>query len=92
MFSTAGQRFDHWGSRLTTERDGSTNAIVRRYVRGPGDDKPVVWYEGAGTNDKRWLHTDERSSVVAITNSTGSAFAINAYDEYGITASRTSVL
>jgi RHS repeat-associated protein len=60
---------------------------VRRYVHGPGDDEPVVWYEGAGTADRRWLHTDERGSGGAVTNSTGSAFAINSYDEYGIPAS-----
>jgi RHS repeat-associated protein len=47
----------------------------------------LVWYEGAATTDRRWLHADERGSVVAVTNSTGSAFAINSYDEYGIPAS-----
>jgi YD repeat-containing protein len=68
-------KFEHLGSRLITERNAG-GAILRRYVHGPGDDEPIIWYEGAGTNDKRWLHTDERGSVVAVTNSTGSAFAI----------------
>ena len=71
---------------MIAERNAG-GSILRRYVHGPGDDEPIIWYEGAGTSDKRWLHTDERGSVVAITNSTGSAFAINAYDEYGIPAS-----
>ncbi|MBD8548308.1 RHS repeat-associated core domain-containing protein [Sphingomonas sp. CFBP 8760] len=47
-------------------------------------DEPVVWYEGAGTGDRRWLHADERGSVVAVTNGGGAAVAINTYDEYGI--------
>jgi hypothetical protein len=33
----------------------------------PGDDNPLVWYEGSTTTDKRWLQADERGSVVAIT-------------------------
>jgi hypothetical protein len=52
-------RFEHLGPRLIIERNGA-GTILRRYVHGPGDDEPVVWYEGAGTADKRWLHTDER--------------------------------
>jgi RHS repeat-associated protein len=79
-------KFEHLGPRMIIERNAG-GTILRRYVHGPNDDEPVVWYEGAGTNDKRWLHTDERGSVVAITNNTGSAIAINAYDEYGIPAS-----
>ena len=34
--------------------------------------------------DRRWLHADERGSIVAITNAAGTAIAINSYDEYGI--------
>jgi RHS repeat-associated protein len=80
--------FDYDGDKLLSERsNGSAQSILRRYVYGPGDDNPLVWYEGAGTTDRRWLHADERGSVVAVTNSTGSAFAINSYDEYGIPAS-----
>jgi RHS repeat-associated protein len=43
-------------------------------------------YEGAGTTDRRWLHSDERGSVIAISNAAGSVTNINAYDEYGIPA------
>jgi hypothetical protein len=52
-------RFEHLGPRLIIERNGA-GTILQRYVHGPGDDEPVVWYEGAGLSDKRWLHTDER--------------------------------
>jgi RHS repeat-associated protein len=79
--------FDYDGDKLALERNSGGGAILRRYVYGPGDDNPLVWYEGAGTTDRRWLHADERGSVVAVTNSTGAAVAINSYDEYGIPAS-----
>ena len=76
-------RFEHLGPHLIIERDGA-GAILRRYVHGPKDDEPVVWYEGAGLTDRRFLHTDERGSVIAITNSAGTSIALNRYDEYGI--------
>jgi len=70
------------GTDLIAEYNGA-NALVRRYVHGPGADEPLVWYEGSGTTDRRWYHLDERSSVVATSNSSGSLIAINAYSEYG---------
>ena len=76
---------DWVGSHLATESFSSS--IYRRYVYAPGEDTPLVWYEGAGTGNKRWLHTDERGSVIAVSNSSGAALAINRYDEYGQPAS-----
>lgn len=73
------------GLNLIEERNG--NGVQRRYVFGPGTDEALVWYEGSGTGDKRYLHADERGSVVAVTNQSGSAIAINRYDEYGIPGS-----
>ncbi len=73
------------GSDLVTEYDMSRN-ILRRYVPGPGTDEPVVWYEGSGTTDRRWLQADPQGSVVAVTNGAGAALAINTYDEYGVPA------
>ena len=76
-------KFEYLGPRLVIERDGAGN-ILRRYVHGPGNDEPLVWYEGAGLTTKRWLHTDERGSVIAITDASGASIATNRYDEYGI--------
>jgi RHS repeat-associated protein len=78
--------FRYDGTELIQERSPS-NGLARRYVHGPGTDEPLVWYEGAGTTDRRWLHADERGSIIAVSNSVGSVIAINSYDEYGIPAS-----
>ena len=75
---------EYVGSLLATEYSGSGTT---RYVYGPGSDEPLVWYNGSGTSDRRYLHADERGSVIAVTNDAGTAIAINAYDEYGIPGS-----
>ncbi len=76
------------GARLVEEfTQGSGFPIIRRYVHGQGMDEPLVWYEGSSTTDRRFLHADERGSIVAVTNSAGGVFAINSYDEYGIPSS-----
>jgi len=80
------QRFVYDDLDLIAEYD-SSNTMLRRYVHGPGTDEPIAWYEGSGTTDRRFLHADERGSIVAVTNSSGSALAINSYDEYGLPAS-----
>ena len=47
-------------------------------------DDPVLWYEGAGTASPRWLHANRQGSIVAASDASGTALAINAYDEWGI--------
>ena len=54
--------------RVSEYSNFTAGTLLRRYVYGPGDDEPLVWYEGSGTSDRRWLHADERGSVVAVTN------------------------
>ena len=78
-------RFLYDGAQIIGEYDGS-NQLQRRFVPGPGLDEPLVWYEGSGTTDRRWLIPDERNSVIAITNGSGASTNINRYDEYGIPA------
>jgi RHS repeat-associated protein len=78
---TPGINLDYVGMNLTSEVSGG---IQRRYVYGPDDAAPILWYEGAGTGDKRYLHADERGSVIAVSDGAGNAMAINRYDEYGI--------
>jgi RHS repeat-associated protein len=74
------------GTNPVLERTWTTGSILRRYVFGPGTDEPLVWYEGSGTSDRRWLHADERGSIIAVTDSSGTALSIGSYDEYGIPA------
>jgi RHS repeat-associated protein len=75
-------KFAYDGADLIAEYNAS-NALQRRFVHGPSMDEPLVWYEGAGTTDRRFLHADERGSVVAVSDSTGAVINVNAYDEYG---------
>ena len=79
-------RFVYDGSDLIAETDASNN-ILRRYVHIPGSDNVLVWYEGAGTTDRRWLAHDERMSTTLVTDASGNSLGINSYDEYGIPAS-----
>ena len=74
------------GAHAVTELAGAA-VVQRRYVYGPGSDEPLVWYEGAGTTNKRYLHADERGSIVAVSDGNGNGIAINRYDEYGVPAS-----
>jgi RHS repeat-associated protein len=84
--ATTTTRFGYDGLDLIAEYNGS-NALLRRYVHGPGMDQPLVWYEGTGTTDRRFLSIDERGSVIAVTDSSGNLITANSYDEYGIPGS-----
>ena len=75
-------RFIYDGNRLIGELN-TNNGYLRRYVHGAGVDEPLVWLEGNGVWDRRWLLSDERGSVIAATNQAGDVVAINTYDEYG---------
>jgi RHS repeat-associated protein len=80
------RRFLYDGSDLIAEYNAS-GTLLRRYVHGPGaGDDPLVWFEGSGVTDaeRRYLYTDERGSIVAVTDSEGNALNVNTYDEYGI--------
>jgi RHS repeat-associated protein len=77
-------RFQYDGAMIVAEYDG-TNARLRRYVPGAGVDEPAFWYEGAGIGPARWLHTDERGSVIAVTDGSNVLNKLS-YDEYGIPA------
>jgi RHS repeat-associated protein len=85
--TTQGSLLRYAGTALIAEQNASGGGMLRRYVHGPGSDEPLVWYEGASTTDRRWLHADERGSVIAISDAAGVALAINSYDEYGIPTS-----
>lgn len=76
--------FDYDGSALVLETDQGTGRQVNaRYVYG-ADEIPLLWYNGGGTNDRRFLQSDERGSVVAVSDVNGNMLQLNSYDPYGI--------
>ena len=83
------RRFLYDGSDLVAEYNTS-GTLLRRYVHGEGaGDDPRVWYEGAGIayGARRYLYTDERGSITAVTDVDGNVLNVNTYDEYGIPGS-----
>lgn len=42
-----------------------------------------MWYEGSGTGNKRYLHADERGSIISETNGSGSIVATHKYGPFG---------
>ena len=75
-------QFVYDGTMIAEELDGSGN-LLRRYVPGP-DGTPLVWYEGAGTGDRRWPIEDRQGSVIAVANGSGQSLATDTYDAYGL--------
>lgn len=91
LFQTSGTslgttRWLYDGDELIAEYDGANN-LLRRYVHGPAEDDPMLWYEGAGLGDRRSLQVDHQGSIVSIADAYGNAIAIDSYDEYGIPGS-----
>ena len=78
-------RMGYDGLDRIAEYDGS-NAVLRRYIHGPGIDNPIAWYEGSGTGTRRFMSSDERGSIVSVTDGAGGVLGLNTYDEYGIPA------
>lgn len=62
----------------------SSGTLLRRYLHGPGEDEPLVQYEGADLSAKRFFHADQQGSVIALTDSAGATTYVNKYDEYGV--------
>ena len=85
LVSQGGTSYLYSGADLIAEYSGS--AVLRRYVHGPGADDPLVQYDGTGTGSRTFLIADERGSIIAGTNSSGSRTYVNRYDEYGMLAS-----
>ncbi len=74
------------GDALVAEYNSAGN-VAARYVHGPGVDEPLIWYDGNAVSvAARYLHADERGSIVAVTGFYGETIATNRYDEYGVPA------
>jgi RHS repeat-associated protein len=77
-------RFAYDGLDMIAEYNTS-NALQRRWVFDLVSGQPIVSYEGTGTAaaDRRYLSSDERGSIISVSDSTGGSIGINTYDEYG---------
>ena len=87
--SGAVTRFVYDGDELVAEYD-SANALLRRYVHGPAEDDPLLWYEGSTLATRRSLQGDWHGSIVSVADAAGNALGINRYDEWGIPGSANS--
>ena len=86
--TSASTRFYYSGGTSVAEVANPSGTVTQRYVPGAGTDEIVAWYSGTGnTTAPQFLQTDERGSVIAVTNSAGALVAANSYDEFGIPAS-----
>ena len=67
------------------ERALFVEAMLGGKAREPCVDETLVWFEQLtwNTHDRQFLLTDPRGSIVAVTDDTGAATAVNRYDEYG---------
>ncbi len=82
---TTTRRYLYDGSDRVAEYN-SSNAMQRRYIYGGGGDDPLVYYNGSTVADSsmRYLYADERGSIFATTDSTGTTTGHSQYDEYGV--------
>jgi RHS repeat-associated protein len=82
--STSAARLQYDGDSVIAEYVGSSMSPRHRYVHGPGIDEPLVWYDiGSSTTTRRYMHADERGSVVAVSQADGTLWNGRTYDEYG---------
>ncbi|HEX8412516.1 MAG TPA: hypothetical protein VF637_01330 [Sphingomicrobium sp.] len=56
---------------------------MQRFIRGDGADELIALYNGPGSTSPFWYHSDERGSVIALSDAGGTSVATNRYDEYG---------
>jgi len=66
--------------------NGGTYTLLKRYVHGPGDDEPLLYYDyTSGQNGaKFYFGADDNGSVDLLTDATGGQWKTNTYDEYGL--------
>lgn len=66
-----------------TDRVGDADTVgnwVANYVYGPGEDAPIVVHAQPAPV---YLSSDERGSIVSVSDAAGNMLGINSYDEFG---------
>jgi RHS repeat-associated protein len=80
---TDGITFLYDGDELISEYNAA-GTLLRRFVHGPGDDDPLLWYAGYSLNSRYSIQSDHQGSVTSLVNSSGAPVITNTYDEYGV--------
>lgn len=70
------------GEELVAEYN-SSGTLINRYVHGIGTDDPLVWYVGSGTANAKYLLANERGSIIAETNNSGTISTTHKYGPFG---------
>ncbi|KQS03710.1 hypothetical protein ASG11_05185 [Sphingomonas sp. Leaf357] len=86
-------QFLYDGDHIAAEYDGDTGALRRGYMFGLGADEPILVDEGSAMNcsGTRFLHTDERGTIVAVADCIGNKQTANSYDENGVPGAANAV-
>jgi RHS repeat-associated protein len=84
---TSAQRYLYDGSDMIAAYNNA-DAMQNRFVFGPATDEALVEYSGLGTGSgvRKFLHADERGSILARSDEAGAKSDISSYDEYGISS------
>jgi RHS repeat-associated protein len=77
------------GDDLLVEYDATSTNVLRRFIHGPGDDNPLIWFEGPTMDQthQQSLIADHQGSIVGVTNAAGALTSSLTYDPYGSTPS-----
>jgi RHS repeat-associated protein len=70
------------GDHCIAEYDAN-DALLRKYIYGPGIDQPICMTEVADNNAVFYYHFDGLGSVIALTNSSGSVVNLYEYSVFG---------
>ena len=77
-----GMRYLYDGDTLIGEYSPIDGSLQTRFVHGAGVDDPVV--EDSSASGRRWMHADERGSVMGLSRPNGNISVRNTYDDWGI--------
>jgi RHS repeat-associated protein len=94
LFQTSGvsgtRQFLYDGDAMIAEYNNA-NGLLKRYVHGPDEDDPLLWYEGSSVSstNRRSLQADHQGSIISVADASGAEIAINSYDEYGVPGANT---
>ena len=75
-------RYVYDGAQVIAEYDGNNN-LLRKYIYGPGIDKPVSMIEVADSNATYYYHYDALGSVIALSDSSGDTVQTYEYSVFG---------